>query len=528
MSEPPKKRQKYPNFRIELRGDENKKELLQNKIQKAQIGLQKISDKNLTKYDILDAAVDSLLEKLGTNKNDNANRFPTSFIQISKEKSKSERIFVTTESAINKSLDISKHHAKFCSGYLKIKKKTKRGHAICCRLTCNKGHSYQWSSSPYIEETGSYLVNQRILYAYFTSGMLPSQYVRFTEACDIGTISWNRRQSFIDVFRDSVQEEYDKEIQKARLIEIGLSSEDSEEQRPIDILTDARHGCRKNAKDTSVVAIGDRSHKVIACEHVTKKDCLVSQKHELIGSKRIAASFERDNITIGIWAHDFNPSINKFVRELPEPTENQNETWHGVKNVKKELTKVSKGPRYKEGKTWHRQLQDKVDPIATHFQYCMRNCGGDPQKLRDSINGIILHYQNNHEKCDEKSRCRTDLNYEPSRIVVTDTKAELLLKCAVENSIIYRNPQYFCKAKDTFYVESFNNTILMFADKRISFSDDEYLVRSQLAVLHWNQNVDRGYTSVTMQRNSRKAHKNLKKRCYDYRDKIWKTYIANL
>ena len=82
IGEPPKKRQKYPNFRIELR--ESKKELLlQNKIQKAQIGLQKLSDKNLTKYDILDAAVDSLLEKLDTNKNDYANRFPTSFIQIS-------------------------------------------------------------------------------------------------------------------------------------------------------------------------------------------------------------------------------------------------------------------------------------------------------------------------------------------------------------------------------------------------------------------------------------------------------------
>jgi hypothetical protein len=42
----------------------------------------------------------------------------------------------------------------------------------------------------------------------------------------------------------------------------------------IDIMTDARHGWRKNAKDTSVVAIGEKTHKVLKCEHVTKTDDL--------------------------------------------------------------------------------------------------------------------------------------------------------------------------------------------------------------------------------------------------------------
>jgi hypothetical protein len=44
----------------------------------------------------------------------------------------------------------------------------------------------------------------------------------------------------------------------------------------IDIETDARHGWRKNAKDTSVVALGYNTHKVIRHEHVTRKDDVIT------------------------------------------------------------------------------------------------------------------------------------------------------------------------------------------------------------------------------------------------------------
>ena len=36
----------------------------------------------------------------------------------------------------------------------------------------------------------------------------------------------------------------------------------------------------------------------------------------------------------------------------------------------------------------------------------------------------------------------------------------------------------------------------MFQDKRICFGNQTYQTRSFLAVCHWNENVDRAYTSV--------------------------------
>ena len=43
-----------------------------------------------------------------------------------------------------------------------------------------------------------------------------------------------------------------------------------EELDGINIMTDTRHGWRKNSKDTSVLALGEQTHKVMNCVHNTK------------------------------------------------------------------------------------------------------------------------------------------------------------------------------------------------------------------------------------------------------------------
>ena len=67
---------------------------------------------------------------------------------------------------------------------------------------------------------------------------------------------------------------------------------------------------------------------------------------------------------------------------------------------------------------------------------------------------------------------------------------------SIVSSNLYKHPEDYVLAKDTYYVESFNNTMNIFQDKRIAFGDHTYRARSYLAVCHWNENVDREYTSV--------------------------------
>lgn len=288
----------------------------------------------------------------------------------------------------------------------------------------------------------------------------------------------------------------------------------------------------KNAKDSSIVAIGDNTHKVLQCCHITKADDIVSQRHELRGTENIYDEFERQDVSVKIHTHDRNLSINKLVKRNAF-TVNQNDSWHGVKSVKKAMQAVASGPKYKENKTWSEQLYDKVEPVATHFHWAIRNCQQDPQVLKKLLLNVTQHYKNEHSNCHQTSRCKLDKNYEPSRIVITNPKAEKMLQNVIEQSVIYKSPEDYVLAKDTSYVESFNNVMNIFQDKRICFSDLQYNLRSQLAVLHWNENVDRGHTSMWNPKDPKaprwkKGKKNYKPVKYNYHKSIWDKYMDSM
>ena len=237
-------------------------------------------------------------------------------------------------------------------------------------------------------------------------------------------------------------------------------------------------------------------------------------------------------MTIKVHTHDRNLSINKLVKSRPMTT-NQNDCWHGVKSLKKVLKVISSGPKYKEGKTWFDQLSDKAEPVATHIHWAIQNCQNEPQRLRNMLSNTVKHYQNEHSGCSDTSRCKQDPNYEPSRWVITNPKAEKCLKNVIETSVIYKYPEDFVLARDSSYVESFNNVMNIFQDKRISFSDLQYSMRSQLAVLHWNENVDRPYTSIWNPRDARAPRRRLGKKVYkavtyQYRQNIWDAYMTSM
>ena len=73
-------------------------------------------------------------------------------------------------------------------------------------------------------------------------------------------------------------------------------------------MTDARHGWRMNAKDTNVVAIGEKTHKVMSCEHVTKSDDTVTKRHERFGTEKIYQHWKKQSVAVRVHAHDRNLS----------------------------------------------------------------------------------------------------------------------------------------------------------------------------------------------------------------------------
>ena len=123
-------------------------------------------------------------------------------------------------------------------------------------------------------------------------------------------------------------------------------------------------------------------------------------------------------------AHDYQATIKLYVRQLGMV--NSYDTWQGkvsigfqwcsggviagTKNVAKQLCHVCAGTVRTRDRTWFTELSDKgmyfLDILIkngisgysarctkVHLYWCMRNCGGNPVRLRAMIMNISKHFQ---------------------------------------------------------------------------------------------------------------------------------------
>ena len=274
-------------FKIEIPGDDTKRAELLQKMQNVRQQLTTAFGQAVNNGDILNTVLDFWIKDHNQNMLDLS--VPASYSAVNKNDT-TQDLFVTTSSSLKTLLDIAQCHARLCSNELKITKTVRRGHVVITTAKCTKSdnaHTYKWSSSPYLPNK-EYLVNHRIFHGFVCSGMLPIHYTRFSNAAGIGCIDKKKRRTMTTGHNESISTEFECSIDTALLEEVASY----DELDGIDIMTDARHGWRKNAKDSSIVAIGEKSHKVMNCVHITKTDDVVSQRHEKLGTEKLYAYFD--------------------------------------------------------------------------------------------------------------------------------------------------------------------------------------------------------------------------------------------
>ena len=249
-----------------------------------------------------------------------------------------QSIFLTGIKSIDNLCDMVSFHARTCDNPdLRSAVNYQRGHASVLGIQCStcNGSLPPWPSSPYLPNH-KFLVNFRVAHGYFSAGILYSQYKRFAQIADIGCITdtYLRENMMSDRcnYNVVVEEEYTKCCNEALLEEIGQTVlHEDDMYHGIHIMTDARHGWRRNSRQTDVVCIGQYTHKVLLDAIVSKDDDISAQRHEKLGTVQIyehLQTHEDGPIPVATHAHDRNLSINKFLREEHPDTTNQNDTWH--------------------------------------------------------------------------------------------------------------------------------------------------------------------------------------------------------
>ncbi|KAJ7339667.1 hypothetical protein OS493_006075 [Desmophyllum pertusum] len=314
------------------------------------------------------------------------------------------------------------------------------GHVLRLEFSCKNGHRIKWSSSSILGN--KYTANCRMIHGFSSCGILESQYQGFAEAAKIGNVG----DKYIDYVYGTMG--YMQTVLKAgddcmteQIHEV--QNTDSYQQRNgATVITDCRHDSTANAYHSTVAMLSYETKHVVAVQTVTKEVFRSSQTHEFEAMQQIIPAVQAKGLTVIEVAHDFVLKIKNWLLTLN--IQNSFDTWHGTKGVAKAMKEISCGAQKWEGEKWFAELSDKQASVKRHFYYSMKNCTS-PDNLRRRLLTILDHY-----------RAITPI------------------------VILTRN------CHDTYWVESFNNVILIYCPKRIHFADRTFNMRIALAVMDWN------------------------------------------
>eukprot|EP00731_Ephydatia_muelleri_P015970 Em0009g394a len=231
----------------------------------------------------------------------------------------------------------------------------------------------------------------------------------------------------------------------------------------------------------------------------------VAQTREVACTKIVLPQVIARGLNITEVAHDYQATIKLYVRQLRMV--NSYDTWHGTKNVVKQLRRICAGTVRTRDRTWFTELSDKARCTKVHFK----------------------HFQGDHQSCSSESPCQQP-GYVPKRKPLTMPAAISAYEAALRKTLIYKNADSCHLCRDTYWVESFNHQLLTYLPKRIHFHTKTFEMRMNLVVMDWNENCQRMATSHHEYTDVRRpdhhsTYNVLVKKTYRFVNNIWSMYV---
>ena len=257
------------NIRIYV-SNEDERTTFFNKMDKAKLCVdEKIS--SVSNNTLLNKALDFFLE-MHTKNNSDDSRTETSNIEqyeaylYCDKSNKNEDIALVTDSTLRNIVDGVQEHANTCKRFLDVTDIMSFGHVAKLILRCSEGHTLRCDTSPHIEG-GKFLANLRMIHGVNSSELRYVQYERLCKATGLGICPESMFSDVQNLICDATEAVAKSSIESALNTEIVQSVENSVnplQTDGVDIITDARHGTRKNSAFSNVVALGGTIHKVVA------------------------------------------------------------------------------------------------------------------------------------------------------------------------------------------------------------------------------------------------------------------------
>ncbi|KAL5502235.1 hypothetical protein EMCRGX_G008976 [Ephydatia muelleri] len=194
------------------------------------------------------------------------------------------------------------------------------------------------------------------------------------------------------------------------------------------VITDARHDSTSNAYHSTVPCLAGSTHRIVGISTLSRQQHRVRltssycPRFALVSQLFTFSRFlSNKGLNITEVAHGYQATIKQYVQQLGMV--NSYDTWHGTKNVAKQLHRICASMVRTRDRTWFTELFDKARCTKVHLYWCMRNCGGNPDCLRAMIVNISKHFQP---------------GYVPQRKPLTMPAAISAYEAALRKTLIYK------------------------------------------------------------------------------------------
>ena len=213
-----------------------------------------------------------------------------------------------------------------------------------------------------------------------------------------------------------------------------------------------------------------------------------SARMELHGLKELIGRLKDNLITVNSLTTDRHTQVRKYMRKEEPKISHQFDIWHVSKGLKKKLFKASKKKSGENIMPW-------IKSIVNHFWWCCATSIGNPAMLKEKWLSILYHITNRHmwKGCKHFSKCvHAKLSKEQQRkkpwLKLTESSFNQL-KVVIASKRLIKDLKYLCDFNHTGTLEIYHSLYNKYCPKRLSFSYEGMVARSQLAVMDHNSSI---------------------------------------
>ncbi|XP_052767015.1 uncharacterized protein LOC128207876 [Mya arenaria] len=263
----------------------------------------------------------------------------------------------------------------------------------------------------------------------------------------------------------------------------------------------------------------DIQTNVILGFHVTQCTETSSSVHmEKHGLEKCLGHLQDNEITVDVLATDRHVQIRKYLTDKWPDINHQFDVWHLAKSVGKKLSKKSKQKGCERLSTW-------IKSVVNHLWWCCATCDGNGDVLVEKWLSIVHHVCNRHvfpgHHVTECCHGRLEPTVErKTKWLKMQSPEHQALTNVVTNKLLVKDIRQLTLFCHTGALESYHALLLKYMPKRIHYSLEGMIARTQLAALDHNHNVNRA--QATVKTGSRKGEKRFRTEF----SKLSKSWIA--